>query len=48
MERRLDAMHGIKPAQSEETDRLEAELAELYKIYLHRYKNSDYTTRLGK
>ncbi len=36
MERRLDALHTVRPAQSEEVDRLEAELAELYKAYLHK------------
>ncbi len=36
MERRLVALHAIRPAQSEEVDRLEAELAELYRAYLHK------------
>jgi hypothetical protein len=36
MERRLDALHAVRPAQSAELDRLEAELAELYRAYLHK------------
>ena len=36
MERRLDSLHAIKPVQSEEVDRLEAELAELYRDYLQK------------
>lgn len=35
VERRLDALHAVKPAHSAEASALEGELGLLYSLYLH-------------
>ncbi|KAI7840623.1 hypothetical protein COHA_005645 [Chlorella ohadii] len=42
VERRLDALHAVRPAHSGEAEELEGQLAELYQAYLHMFRNLEY------
>ncbi|PRW51072.1 clusterin-associated 1 [Chlorella sorokiniana] len=42
VERRLDALHAVRPAHSAEAEALEGQLSELYQAYLHMFRNLEY------